>query len=373
MADEGYARLAPLCKCGKPRKLFKTSQRYGVSCGAYCEKAPQKPRQYPKKTYAPKECQCCKKLFTPKMDRSRFCSAECYKAVNPPKNNYVKKAYNPKPCQHCKISFTPKQERSKFCSIKCVNAAKHAEKYIPRVYEPRNCQCCGATFKPTKVDKIYCGKTCKSNAWAISKGYKPSFEDQKKMADMRKRRAKERADQREIQRARKQAVRRLLKALQQVELNKIRQAKSCGRCSGPLVFGLAGKIGRCHNEECIKDRAKERKRADKAARRASEKLAVVELFDPIEILERDGWRCQICGKSTPKKLRGTYRHNAPELDHIVALANGGKHSRANTQCACRACNGAKGAGPARGQISLFSGIPTPTVGAGYHVLNNKTS
>lgn len=86
-----------------------------------------------------------------------------------------------------------------------------------------------------------------------------------------------------------------------------------------------------------------------------------ERFDPYSVFDRDGWVCQLCGCDTPRSHRGTLQGNAPELDHIVPLARGGVHSQANTQCACRACNGAKGAtmplgGDGGGQIH---GAPTP--------------
>lgn len=68
-----------------------------------------------------------------------------------------------------------------------------------------------------------------------------------------------------------------------------------------------------------------------------------ESFDPHEIFMRDGWSCQICGVATPRRLRGTCEPNAPELDHVIPLAKGGPHTRANTQCSCRSCNGRKGA------------------------------
>jgi 5-methylcytosine-specific restriction endonuclease McrA len=84
-------------------------------------------------------------------------------------------------------------------------------------------------------------------------------------------------------------------------------------------------------------------RAAKARRRALERGIEAERFDPIEILSRDKWRCHICGCSTPRRLRGTFEPQAPELDHIVPLAAGGKHTRINTACACRRCNIAKGA------------------------------
>jgi len=65
--------------------------------------------------------------------------------------------------------------------------------------------------------------------------------------------------------------------------------------------------------------------------------------NPYVVFTRDGWTCKLCGCDTPRALRGTFVPNAPELDHIIPLALGGEHSYENTQCACRACNGSKGA------------------------------
>lgn len=97
------------------------------------------------------------------------------------------------------------------------------------------------------------------------------------------------------------------------------------------------------------------KRADKAKRKALQrgKVKGAERFDPLEILSRDGWRCHICGVSTPKRLRGTYDDRAPEIDHIIPLALGGQHTRLNCACACRRCNIRKGS-QAFGQLRLVA-------------------
>lgn len=97
------------------------------------------------------------------------------------------------------------------------------------------------------------------------------------------------------------------------------------------------------------------RQADKARRRAAERGLAdgSERFDPIEVLKRDGWRCHLCGCKTPERLRGTYASNAPELDHIVPLSKGGQHTKANTACACRRCNGAK-SDQIAGQPSLLA-------------------
>lgn len=86
-----------------------------------------------------------------------------------------------------------------------------------------------------------------------------------------------------------------------------------------------------------------------AARR---KLRNNDAIDPIKVCERDGWKCHICGVSTPRKLRGTTADRAPEVDHIVTLADGGPHSYSNVACACRKCNRTKGA-KSFGQLLLF--------------------
>lgn len=85
------------------------------------------------------------------------------------------------------------------------------------------------------------------------------------------------------------------------------------------------------------------RRTVRATKKAHKRSVTVETFNPIAVLERDGWQCYLCGVSTPRELRGTYNDNAPELEHIIALANGGAHSVANTACACRKCNGLKAA------------------------------
>jgi 5-methylcytosine-specific restriction endonuclease McrA len=83
------------------------------------------------------------------------------------------------------------------------------------------------------------------------------------------------------------------------------------------------------------------KRSGRHRRRA--RLKGGEHFTALEVFEADGWRCYLCGRATPRRLMGNVRNGrAPTLDHVVALARGGTHSRANVRCACRSCNSLKG-------------------------------
>jgi hypothetical protein len=64
----------------------------------------------------------------------------------------------------------------------------------------------------------------------------------------------------------------------------------------------------------------------------------LEVFDPLEIFERDGWCCKKCGVETPAELRATENPNSPTLDHRIPLATCGSHTRTNSQLLCLRCN-----------------------------------
>ena len=64
-------------------------------------------------------------------------------------------------------------------------------------------------------------------------------------------------------------------------------------------------------------------------RRALKRGAIYEVFNPVEIFERDGWRCQLCGKKTRPDFN-QYHPLYPNLDHTISLSKGGAHTKKNT-------------------------------------------
>jgi hypothetical protein len=56
-----------------------------------------------------------------------------------------------------------------------------------------------------------------------------------------------------------------------------------------------------------------------------------------EIFKRDGFVCQYCGRHPPDIILN--------VDHIIAIANGGDNSRDNLTTSCRDCNYGKNAVP----------------------------
>jgi hypothetical protein len=142
--------------------------------------------------------------------------------------------------------------------------------------------------------------------------------------------------------------------------------KQCRRCAGSFKpQATRGRASDYCSDDCLraakKDNAnryrreRRRKHGNRSTYRKRARRAGAE-YEPVsvqKVMDRDGWRCQICGRRTPKNLRGTCKPNAPELDHIIPFAMGGPHTYSNVQCACRACNAAKGGTQVVGQMGLF--------------------
>lgn len=125
--------------------------------------------------------------------------------------------------------------------------------------------------------------------------------------------------------------------------------KRCATCSEQAKMDAKRR-----NREANKlaNRLSGRKAAARKARKLRQRGVAVESVNPIKVLDRDNWTCQLCGVKTPRKLRGSYADRAPEIDHILPISQGGEHSYRNVQCACRRCNIVK-AGVPRGQMLLF--------------------
>lgn len=79
-----------------------------------------------------------------------------------------------------------------------------------------------------------------------------------------------------------------------------------------------------------------------ATYRALKRDATVEVFDPVEIFERDGWVCGICTEPIDPNVRYP-DHECASLDHVIPLSRDGEHSRANTQASHLRCNKSKNA------------------------------
>lgn len=119
--------------------------------------------------------------------------------------------------------------------------------------------------------------------------------------------------------------------------------RACRHCSSPFAptKGTHVYCSRTCRSRADVVRNREAYNRRNAARRARERNAVVgEPFTREEILNRDGWICQLCLAPIDWRLSGRSRF-APAVDHIIPLNHGGEHSRSNVQAAHSGCNASK--------------------------------
>lgn len=151
--------------------------------------------------------------------------------------------------------------------------------------------------------------------------------------------------------SRRQAASIAGRALAEAKHKAAGKVVACDECGAQFcpVYGSQGRNNLCSPCAVIRseryERDYKRRFGGNHVRRARKRGAERKTFDILGVLARDNWTCQLCGEPTPKELRGTCDPRAPELDHILPIAAGGAHVPENCQCACRECNGAKGANP----------------------------
>lgn len=300
-------------------------------------------------------CEVCGAIFTRKLNkdgserkaRYSLCSAYCRQKQLKARgalSEYVPAEKTEKRCGTCGAVFVG-YLRQKYCCARCGSEAKYSRKRLTeRRLGPFNCEHCYQSFYAKKrTEAKFCSRQCAFDRLGIVAG--------------------ERAALRRIQRANKiSSVRTRSKV--KTEASALRRIASAWRLSKGICHVCGEPYARLRawqrtcSRACDAEHARRQielvrkhRKIAKAKRRAISKGAEADNIDPIKVFERDKWRCHICGKKTPRELRGSMHNDAPELEHIVSLADGGSHTWGNVACACRECNCAKGAA-SFGQLGL---------------------
>jgi 5-methylcytosine-specific restriction endonuclease McrA len=279
----------------------------------------------------PKECVVCGFVFRPLRPTQLTCSVRCGShsvGLVGLGNKRQKRTPLNTNCERCQVAiarFKNSRDVVRFCSKACSDLQRTESKRAKRsVVKPRETRCvgCGVEVvgmnircRPCKLNLGRAKENARTEAKRLASGLSPSP--------------------------------LTCKRCKSVFTPEIRQGgwsrrKFCSASCGQRFQRAKAKRGRGTH-------------AQRAKRVGAPRDYSVHRF---KVFERDGWRCQLCGVSTPKSLNGTYEDRAPELDHIVPFAAGGGHTWDNVQCSCRKCNAAKGCKPL-GQMRLGVGAISP--------------
>lgn len=193
----------------------------------------------------------------------------------------------------------------------------------------RTCRCCGLTFRrKSKGDHVaYCSELCfrRSNCERVKRA--KEINPNRCLVDGCGGAVKGRG----------LCAKHYARVLRHGSPIPIRECNWCG-VKFPLVTGGNGPKQYC-SEACSLSSKRAAEQFYSARRRLI--YADGDMIDPMDIFDRDGWRCRICGRDTPASLRGKFVDDAPELDHLFPVTRGGPHKEWNVQCACRKCNNKK--------------------------------
>ena len=193
------------------------------------------------------------------------------------------------------------------------------------------CQHCGKVvtrkLKPSRKDAgKYCSRECAFQVAGVLKVERKALRDIARNI-------------RKLNKINATKLRNNLKRQAYIDSAKQCICKSCG-ISFEKFSHLGGPKKYCEvcKEKISVEKERKYRRVFKSKRRAKIRNTKTENIDPFDIFDSFGWKCYLCGTSTPKARRGTYEPNAPELDHIIPLAKGGTHTKDNLACCCRDCN-----------------------------------
>ena len=184
-------------------------------------------------------------------------------------------------CSTCGVGFAGSKQQS-YCSRRC----KMEGQRIDRRYI---CEWCAKPFVPKTKHRRFCSPRCRS--LIIRDRIRKSL-------------------------AARRSFRKIISFRSKIRF--------CPICGWPFLAKGAKKTCGAHDVRQIRMNVVER-----------------EQFSRQDIFVRDHWICGICETSVFRNKKAPHP-KSPSLDHIIPLARGGTHTKANVQCACLGCNIRKG-------------------------------
>jgi len=313
-------------------------------------------------------CKNCNTEFTG--IKRKFCSKHCCKKWHG-KQRYKGWDNSARKCKRCNKEYVPNKVHQKYCSRSCQLVAQYKRQCKKITYL---CTYCGSPHHPQRINdkrkktnNHFCSRSCSSTyihnggivkeKWEEEKARRKREFNKNKVevkccpitGDLLTHKGKYSEEGSKIM----NNFRSLMRLAKQYYQQK-KHIKHCEVCETEFIkcFGDFTSSRFC-SDKCKEVVAKKVRRVSgykaKIKRRKKTKNIYITAIDPIDILMRDRYICQECGKKTKRTLRGESHDDAPEVDHILPISQGGEHTYYNLQCLCRQCNANKG-----GKMTLAS-------------------
>ena len=242
-------------------------------------------------------CKGCDTAFMPKRrEQTNYCNRECF---------FRHRGIKPALCEGCGNEFTPKATTfSKYCSRECY-FRYIGERRTARLKEwhSRSFTCveCGKIVQATRQRK-YCARPCQL-----------------------------------------QKERRTYKQLPATTTKHLAVSAVCSGCGIAFTYLRYNSDRLYCDRACLRRSYRTKYGASGSLRKRwqyNKQMGGGKRFSRLEIYERDGWRCGICGRKVRNTLKAPHPQSAT-IDHIMPLARGGRHTRENVQLAHFICNSRK--------------------------------
>ena len=281
----------------------------------------QRKSSYVPRAKTPRTCGSCGKAFLGRPDQkwcTRACGAKTRCVPKPPREKVV---WPIRTCLACGASFVQTDpRRSTYCSRKCSSPFNAAKAHSPAV---QRCLSCGEEFLGFKKNGSYCSDRCKAKADELKSQPKAHVCSQcgKTFLSVRKRRFC--------------SIKCESKNRRPTQSGTV-ECLSCGKTVNVSSHFQDGR--KYCSPKCQKYAAR---KTGKHRRRVRIKSHPVEIVTIRFLLKRDKNICQLCKKPVNKRAVAPAL-DSPSIDHVIPLAKGGSHTKANTQLACFGCNTLKG-------------------------------
>lgn len=268
------------------------------------------------------KCLECEKEFieTNKGRKKKYCSRKCGDKAK--HRRYLEENKIVKVCEFCRKQYSARNKTQKYCSDSCSSKGTNNYEIIKNREYIKSCKVCDKEFTSLYANSKFCSSECKNSQYThVCKHCNVEFKSKEK--------------------------KRLFCSDKCSLEHTIKNECFCQKC-GKRFMGDNRRANKFCSRDCFYEYANitpaevgtnsvGRYTDAHHIKRAKKFGVLYQHIKPIEIYERDNWKCGICNAGIDMNLCHPHPMSA-SIDHIIPLSKGGTHTESNVQSAHLKCN-----------------------------------